>query len=297
MKKISLIIILILFFFQIRSQQLNAKVDINYSLIGVSNKIVFEKLKRSLSEYINNSNFINTNYNENERIECEFFIIIHEMSSDGTVFFGTLQIQSYRPVFGTDYSTPIFTYIDKSINFKYSQDEPLIYNSFLFTSNLLSIIDYYCYLIIGLDQDSFSLDGGSEAFQKANKVVDIAISEGIREWLISEKNSRSIILDHILSDNFYNFRVSIYEYHIKGLDGLYLKEKNIYKQNIMDAMNKILDIYETQQNSVLLDGFILSKYREIDNIFTEKNKIDRQDLFVDRLSKYSSNFSAIRKKS
>ena len=171
MKIPSLISIIFLFqiaFQSINSQELKCNISVNSQQIQGTNKKVFTTLQTALYEFMNNKAWTNHTYAMNERIECNILINISDQSG-ADEFKGSIQIQSRRPVFNSSYNTVMLNYVDNNFNFKYIEYEVLELNENSHQSNLSAVLAFYVYIILGLDYDSFSLEGGSEFFNKAEK--------------------------------------------------------------------------------------------------------------------------------
>ncbi|WP_157809655.1 DUF4835 family protein [Ulvibacter sp. MAR_2010_11] len=119
-------------------------------------------------------------------------IIISEYSGD--TFTATLQVQSSRPVFGSTYDSPIYNYNDKNFNFKYTEFQPLTFNINTFDSNLISVLAYHVYTIIGLDAATYSQNGGAEYFEIAKQIVNTAASSGFIGWRPTDGCNRVTVL-------------------------------------------------------------------------------------------------------
>ena len=155
MRNFFFFILTILSAFTTQSQELNAFVTINTDKVQSSNKQVYETLEKSLIEFINEKQWTNKNYKQQERINCAFTIIVNEQS--GNNFKATIQVQSTRPVYNSSYATPVLNINDTNFNFSYSEFAPLIFNPNNYESNLVSTIAFYVYTILGVDADTFAL--------------------------------------------------------------------------------------------------------------------------------------------
>ncbi len=172
MNKFIFVFVFFLGLISVSAQELNAEVIVNAEQTGQANLSVFKTLQRSLSEFVNQNSWTEKGLKNEERISCSFFINI--TSFDNQSFSGTIQVQSSRPVFGSTFITPVFNFNDEQFNFTYQEFEPLNYSQNSYTSNLVSVISYYIYTIIGLDADTFELEGGTPYFQEANRIVTTA---------------------------------------------------------------------------------------------------------------------------
>lgn len=142
----------------ISSQELNCQVTVNFDQVSGSNRQVFTTLETAISEFVNQKKWTDKTVKSQERINCAMNIIITKR--DNNTFEGSIQIQSTRPVYGTSYETPVLNIRDNDFNFKYNEFDQFIYNPTRFDSNLISTIVFYTYIILGVDADSFALNGG-----------------------------------------------------------------------------------------------------------------------------------------
>ncbi len=274
----------------IKAQEVNCLVNINYEQIGGSNRQVFQTLKTALTEFINQTKWTNRVVKPEERIDCALNIII--TSREDNTFTGTLQIQSSRPVFGSTYATPLLNIRDNDFIFRYNEFDPLIYNRNSFDSNLISTIVFYVYTIIGVDADSFSKYGGEFELKEAQNAMLQAQQSGIAAWqnVVGQQN-RFLLIDDVLSPNLTTFRDVLYEYHIKGLDN-FSSNKDFAKQTIEDSVLKIENLFNKTVANNLIRLFFDAKADEIVNIYTDGPKTRNAERLVTSLKKISPNNSS-----
>ena len=160
--------------FSAYGQELNCTVEINSDKISGTDKSVFTTLQSAITEYMNNNQWGNAQFMVNEKIECKLFFTM--ASIDGTKMTGTLQVQSTRPVYNSSYTTTLINFKDNSIEFEYQENEPLVFSENSMESNLTAILNFYAYMILALDFDSFSPNGGDYYYEKATNVVNMAQS-------------------------------------------------------------------------------------------------------------------------
>jgi Domain of unknown function (DUF4835) len=277
----------ILFLFVIgltNAQELNCTVTIDFQKIGTTNQQVFKTLETSLNEFVNKTAWSTTTYKQQEKINCTMTIIMD--SYDNNEFSGSIQVQSSRTAFNSTYSSPIFNFNDKNFNFKYQEFENLRYNASNFDSNLISVIAFYCHIIIGLDQDSFAPQGGSETFDAAMNIANLAQTSGYKGWSSTEKNqNRFFLINDLTSSTFSPFRDAIYDYHLNGID-LMTNDTKQAKTKIITAINNLKTIYLVRPNSFLSRIFFDAKSDEIVSIFTGGPRIPTTDL-LETLNKVS----------
>lgn len=266
-------VVLLLFILQVSfAQELNCTVTVNSDQVSQTNQQIFRTLERSLSDFVNKSKWTNRVYRENERVNARMFITVSQYESDR--FEANIQIQSSRPVFNTSYESPIFNYKDDAFNFQYLEFQPLVYNENVFESNLISVIAYYVYVILGLDADTFSLEGGDEMFRKAQNIVTQAQGSNFSGWnQETGERSRFELVDNLMSNSFREYRIAMYNYHRKGLDILG-DNNSTGKQVIAGSMRLFETLIKRRPNAFLIQTFFDAKSEEIRNIFSDGPKVD-----------------------
>jgi len=254
------------------AQELNCQVTVNSDQVGQTNQQIFRTLERSLNDFVNKSKWTNRVYHENERVNARMFITVTQYESDR--FEANIQIQSTRPVFNTTYESPVFNYKDNSFNFQYQEFQPLVYNPNNFDSNLVGVISYYVYVILGLDADTFSLEGGNDFYRRAQNIVTQAQSSSYSGWSQDTGDrSRFDLVDNLLSNSFREYRIAMYNYHRKGLDIL-ADNNSTGKQIIAGSLRLFETLISRRPNAFLIQTFFDAKSEEIQNIFSDGPKVD-----------------------
>jgi len=254
------------------SQELKCNISVNTQQIQGTNKKVFQTLNTALYEFMNNRTWSNHAFAINERIECSILINIQQQIS-ADEFQGTIQVQSRRPVYNSSYNTIILNYLDQNFNFNYVEFEPLEFNENTHQSNLTSVLAYYAYLILGLDYDTFSLEGGTEFFTKAEKIVDNAQSSQDKGWKPFEaKNNKNRywLIKNILDKRYESVREFIYRYHRLGLD-LMDSKPNDGRSEISEDILLLQKVYREQPDPFLHFYHIIvdAKADEFVNVFSD----------------------------
>jgi len=270
-KKIGLIVFLFASTF-VKAQELNCTITINADQTGQPNLQVFRTLETQLTELVNTTVWTDKKYKNQERIDCNMSIIISEF--DSNIFNATIQIQASRPIFNSSYSSPIYNYNDKQFDFSYVEFQPLVFNINNFDSNLLSVIAFHVYTIIGLDADTFELNGGEPYFDIAKQIVNTAASSGSRGWKSTDGNqSRFRFNDALVSQVYKEFHTAMYDYHRLGLDTMTQSQRDA-KIKIADAIAILKGINDRRPNSFLLRTFFDAKADEIQSIFSDGPGVD-----------------------
>ena len=281
MRKILQIIVLLFTIAQVNSQELKCTITVNSDKIPGSNKQIFTTLENSLNEFVNQTRWTSFNYKPQERIDCNLTLTILEQS--GNDFKGHIQIQSSRPVYNSSYLTPVFNFKDDDFSFQYAEFEPLQFNENTFESNLVSVISFYAYTILGFDADTFSLNGGTPNFTKAQNVLVQAQQSGYAGWNQNDgSGTRFTLIDNILSPTYSLFRNALYTYHLNGLD---IMNGNMQKakENIAASIENLKSIFNIRPNAFLLRVFMDSKAAEIVSVFSDGPIYDTRKLKDDLL--------------
>lgn len=270
MKKIIILFFLIVFNFSF-SQELLATVQINSQSLGGSNTQVYKALEKSLRDFINNTSWTGKKLQNFEKIKSNFAIVLSER--DGNKYKGAIVIQAVRPVFNSSYESPLLNLKDNRFAFEYVENENLIFNERQFSGkNLIDVISFYVYVILGYDADSFQSMGGTQWFSKAQQIAQNSQNRNYEGWnQINEPRSRSILIGEILNPNMSQLRSTIYTYHRAGLDGLFNQDQTQAKKNIFDALIQLKTYENSFQQNYFFNLFMDNKADEIFNIFNSGN--------------------------
>ncbi|MCD8432659.1 DUF4835 family protein [Tenacibaculum finnmarkense genomovar ulcerans] len=267
MRKFFFLIFILSAVFSLQSQELNALVTINTDKIQSSNKQVYQTLQKSVTAFINETQWTTKTFKQQERINCAFTIIISEQNSNN--FTASLQVQATRPVFNSSYATPILNINDTNFNFKYSEFAPLIFNPNTYDSNLVSTIAFYVYTILGIDADTFALKGGTDYLKTAENIMLQAQSSGESAWQNKiGKQNRFALIDGFLSSKFSPLRSIYYEYHRKGFDN-FSGDKELAKQTIQKNVIALEKLHNISIGNYMIRVFLDAKADEISNVFSD----------------------------
>ena len=250
------------------AQELNCQISVSSSQVQGSNTQVYETMRKALYEFVNNTKWTEHVFREEERIDCTFRFNIQDRISDDE-FRGTLTVQARRPVYNSSYTTTMLNYMDNDIHFRYVEFESLEFNEQTHTSNLVAIIAYYVNIILGLDYDSFSPEGGTLFFQKAEAIVNNAQNAQQSGWKAFEGTSnRYWLTENLLNDKFSEMRSLYYRYHRLGLDRM----SGVVDEGRADIAEAILELrspYRENPTAMIWQVFFSAKVDEISNIFSQ----------------------------
>ena len=248
------------------SQELNCKVTVNAEQTGNENFPIFKTLEKQLNEFINNTKWTDKNFAPQERINCGMFINVTSYS--GETFQATLQVQSSRPVYGSSFSTPVYSFNDSDFTFNYLEYQNLIINPTQYVSNLISVLSFHVYMILALDADSFSEKGGDPYYKQAQIITNYSQQDNFKGWKLQDGLlSRFMLIDNILSPTYKEYRDVLYSYHREGLD-IMSEDVKDGKEQIASTLNKFKAMNNRRPNSFLLRTFFDAKSDEIEQLFT-----------------------------
>ncbi len=266
-----------------QAQQLNCTVTINTQRLSVTNQQVFKTLETSLTEFVNKTDWTGQALKQNEKINCSMYITLS--SNDSDQFSGTIQVQSSRLIYNSSYASPILNFNDKDFNFVYTEFQNLLYNPAVFESNLVSVVSFYSYIILGMDADSFMPLAGNAYFETAQNIANVAQQGGYKGWSQTDGNqNRYFLINDLLSPTFNEIRNSSFIYH-SGLDSMH-KDLKGAKEKIKESLLNLNKVGASRPNAFLTRVFFDAKSDEIVSIFSGGPNISITDL-VESLNKNS----------
>jgi len=283
MHRIFLTLIVILYSLNVSAQELMCNVQVLTQQIQGTNKQVFQTLQTSIYEFMNNTSWTNHVFETDERIECTMLFNIKEQVSVDE-FKGTLQIQSRRPVFNSSFNSVVLNYVDNDIQFKYVEFQPLEFSETSHLSNLTSILAFYAYVIIGMDYDTYSFEGGTPFFEVAEKIVNNAQNTPERGWRAMESTSRKNrywLINNILNEDFSLLREFVYKYHRLGLDIMHEKT-NEARASISEYLRLLQQISREKPDPFMyyLQVVLDAKTDELVNIFKESFQEEKTRVYA-----------------
>ncbi len=261
------------------SQELNCKVEINSEKVKTANKEIFNTLKTAITEYLNDTKWTETQFSANEKIDCRLYLTISNYDDASNKMTGDLQVQSSRPVYNSSYTTTVINFKDTKIDFTYQENEPLVFSEQEMQSNLTAILNFYAYMIIALDFDTFSLNGGTPYYEKAARIVKLAQSSGETGWkAFEDTKNRSAVLSAYTDKATSDIRELMYKYHRLGLDQMSVSvDKG--RAVITESLSLLKKVYDAAPMSVCLSMFRDAKLDELVNIYSKASLTEKQSVY------------------
>jgi hypothetical protein len=267
MKKVLLFVSLVFISFLTFAQELNFTVIINSDRSRIQNTDVFNQMKASFEQFLNGRSWTTDEFRAEERIKGNLLITINDVPQVGS-YTATVQIQTVRPVYGTNFESLLFNFADRNWNFEYIESQPLEFNRFTYLNNVSSLLAYYAHIALGIDYDSFESRGGDDFFEIANDIVNNAQQSGRQGWGQSTSDRRNrywLINDIYISSVYSKIRDAYYLYHRQGLDILQVQPDQAYI-NILEAIRILAEANEAQPNGIFTISFMDAKSDEVAQI-------------------------------
>ena len=266
------------------SQELNARVTINSDRIEGTNREVFNSLQNALNLFINGQKWSSTVFAAVEKIDCSFSLVLQSQSGDRN-YVADLTIQARRPVFNSDYSTSLFMYRDTKFDFEYMENTPIEYVRNTLNNNLVATIAFFCYIILGLDFDSFSYLGGSYFLREAQNIAMLA--QGYPSWsgweAFSSSNNKHAIINGLMDESLKGYRELWYTYHRKGLDEMAANSDRA-RTTIIQSLPVLNELRDNRSSIILLQLFSDAKLDEVVLLCSKATTEEKKEMY-DVLSK------------
>lgn len=273
------------------AQELNCKLTVNYSQIQGTSTQVFTTLENALMEFINTRRWTQAQYEVNERIRCSMNLTVKEYSEADGRWKCELIVQSTRPVWQSGYQTVVFSFKDTDVSFNYREFDPLELRDNVVDNNLIAVVAYYVYMIIGLDMDTMAPQGGTDLFRAAEDIVTAAQNLSETGWKAfdSSRNRYALVSDY-LEDGMSPLRKLMYDYHRTGMDELSVNAIRA-RAAITTALDGLRQAQQNKPMSALPGLFTEIKKDELVNLYSQAAMKEKEAVF-ELLSSVNPSLSA-----
>jgi hypothetical protein len=247
------------------AQELRCTVSVDYTQLSGSDFSFLDELERRMEEYLNEHAWTDDRFREMERIDCSFEVLLQEALSL-TEFRARLVVATLRPIYGSTQSSPVVQLNDTQWRFRYARNTPLVHDTDTYDP-LTSVLDYYAYLILGYDYDTFSERGGTPFFEQARTIADRARSAGGTGWSqLGGSPNRGELITQLLDPRFNELRTAYFDYHFGGLDR-FVEETETARSNVLGVLQALQSLYREVSRTHALDIFFGAKYQELAAVF------------------------------
>jgi len=259
------------FFFvsTLKAQDIDATVTVIHPTVQISNTQIFESLKGSISQFINQRLWCADKVTNVERFKMNILIEIKNYELNSNDFSGSIQIQATRPVYGSTYSTVLFNQLDEDLDFQYQEFQALEYQPGSNVYNLTGVLAFYVDVVLGLNYDTYALNAGTPYYQKAREILNA--SQTMNGWRPNDGKSlknRFYLIDNLVSERYAPLRKSLFDYHLNGLDVMH-KDVTKGRDAIYKSLEEFQELARIFPNSMLVKVFFNAKFKELIEIFKE----------------------------
>lgn len=251
-----------------RAQELKCTVTILPPQATQVDPTIFQTMKSTMEEFMNNRRWTNDTWKAEEKIECSIQITIEQQISQRE-FKGSIQVNSSRPVFNSSYKTSVLSVNDRDFQFTFQENTIIQWSQDQHRDNLSSVLAYYAYLILGMDYDSFALEGGTDHYIMCQTICVNAQNAPETGWRAGDsrgQQNRYWLVENIISNSFKPLREFLYNYHRKGLDKLYTEPK-VARKVMSDALEGLRNVHKLRPSSYNMQVLFYAKSDEVVNIF------------------------------
>ena len=255
----------------LQAQELEARITINHSKVQGTDVSVFENLKQTLEQFVNERQWTALQFQQNERIQCNFSITVDKYVQADNRFECTAIIQANRPVYNSAYTSTIYNNTDKNFQFTFAQFDQLNFDDETIDNQLTALFAYYAYLIIGLNLDTFAPMGGTDILQRCMYLVNNAQDLGFPGWKsFEDSRNRFAIINDYLDEAMKPFRQLQYDYYRKGLDEMANNVERGRTEISTALENDLKKAHEDKPLSMLPQIWTDYKKDELANIYKGK---------------------------
>lgn len=269
MKRLFLPILFVICMFahKVSAQELNFTVTINANQVAGTDQRIYEALKESILNFMNNRIWTNIKFEQQERIEGSIVLVVKNRS--GNDIDGEMNVVLRRPVYKSNYNSPLLNIVDTDISFTYIESQPLDFNENSFLSNLTSILAFYGYYSLGVYFDTFGLYGGDDMFRMCDQIVTAAQSATQGGWKAFDSyKNRYWLLDSFTNAAYRPIRRFMYEYHRLGLDMMGNNKVDDGRNTITKSLDYVKEVYNTKPSLYFLQILNDTKRDEWKNIYS-----------------------------
>jgi len=249
-----------------RAQELNCSVSVDYSNLSGSEFSFLEELEGKIEDYFNNEKWTDDRFQDFERISCNVEIYFQEAVSL-TDFRAQLVVATRRPIYGTSQQTLVTRLRDENWEFSYTEGRPLAHNVEQY-GDLTTVLDFYAYLMLGYDYDTFSELGGTPHFEQARDLAELAQSNGAPGWTPVGGQGRVALVTQLLDSRYRPFRRALFRYHLRSLDR-FVAQTEAARQSALEVLQALRTVDEDVSRRYVLDLFFAVKFEELAALFEE----------------------------
>ena len=274
------------------AQEFNCSVSVDYRQLSGSDFTFLGELDQQIEEYINKQTWTEDRYLPHERIDCAIQVIFQEAITL-TSFRARLIIASRRPTYNTTHSAVVVQFNDEDFQFNYAQGQPIVFNLEQYDP-LASVLDYYAFVMLGYDYDTFSELGGTPYFEQARRIAERASSLSAAGWSqIGSDRGRMNLITQILDPRFRPLRLAYFNYYFNGLDR-FVTDTDAARNSILGVLENLQELFDDVSRQYALDLFFSARYTELATIFQQSSRSSAAyDLLTDLDPAHTSDYEKL----
>jgi len=270
----TVLVLIVSLAFTTLAQELRCNVTVSARSIQGANQNLFRTMQSDIYEFMNNRKWTDNVFDYDEKIKCNILIKLDEQVS-ADEFKGSIQVQLTRPVYNSSYTSTVLNIKDSDFHCKYVEFQPLEFNETSNKDNLTNILAFYAYVILGFDYDTFSPEGGTPYFEKAQAIVNNSQNSVMKGWKAFEsERNRYWLVENVLNKSYSSFRSAMYTYHRMGLD-LMSERVEEGRANIAESLRDIQKVFRRRPSTYILQMFFDAKADELVNVFSKSYPDER----------------------
>lgn len=264
---------------RLSAQELNVRVSVNHAQVGnTTRNDIFDDLQTKVQNFMNERRWTEMQFRESERISCNMAITVNTYNESDNLLNCAMTLTVSRPVYNSTYTTTIYSVRDNDFNFEFQPTDQLEFaGADRVDNNLIALLSYYAYMIIGYDMDCMAPMGGTSLFQIAEDICSAAENLGQTGWkAFGDSDNRFGLLNDYLDGSMECYRQLMYDYHRKGLDNM-AANVDEGRDNVKEALGLLEEARTAKNMSHLPQLFSEYKKDEIINIFKGKGSSDDRE--------------------
>jgi len=250
------------------AQELLCTVRIDISAVNQSDQVQYlQELQPKIQDYMNGRTWTTDRFRREERIRCDMEITVLSASPEGFNSFGAqLSLGVQRPIYGTLQTTVVTQIADGDWLFGFEPNQSLIHDPDRYDP-LTSVLDFYAYVLLGYDYDSFSPLGGTPLFERARKIANLAPASG-GGWTVGSDRTRGTLIQELLDPRLERVRLASFDYHYGCLDH-FVQDPQAARDSGLKALEALQDVLSEVSNQYVVDLFLATKNQELVGVFDD----------------------------
>lgn len=264
--------------FAAQAQEFNCQVSVIAPQVATAQPRVFQSLELAIKEFYQNRRFTNLNFAPSERIDINLLLTISSQPAADR-FEGTLQVIYARPVYGTDYNSPVLDLVDNNIQFNFLENTQIEFTPERYINNLSSLLGFYAYFVLGMDADTYAPLGGTQYYNQAQMIVNNAQNSSETGWkAFEDQRNRYWLMDNQVQAVFRPYRDLLYNYHRLGMDVM-TEDAAAARKSIAAQIEKLKTVHQAKPASYNLQVFFNAKFQELVELFKPAEQAEKAKLF------------------